>query len=170
MQARTLVLVILLVQGVYDLSLGGWLWLARQSLASARAPDSLHRLHALYCHCTQCADVENCCCIPRKQLANVPAVKRCDTASDAKLPDTWTARVVTTVRHECSCASSAETGGAFFPAASPVAPSDRASSLCACLSRAVSPLLSIPTPSEHDTRGGREKCVIERSRSSNFWW
>jgi hypothetical protein len=47
MQARTLVLVILLVQGVYDLSLGGWLWLARQSLASARAPDSLHRLHAL---------------------------------------------------------------------------------------------------------------------------
>jgi hypothetical protein len=96
MQARTLALVILLVQGIYDLSLGGWLWLARQSLASARAPDSLHRLHALYCHCTQCADVENCCCIPRKQLANVPAVKRCDTASDAKLPDTWTARVVTT--------------------------------------------------------------------------
>jgi len=97
MQARTLALVILLVQGIYDLSLGGWLWLARQSLASARAPDSLHRLHALYCHCTQCADVENCCCIPRKQLANAPVVKQCDAASDAKLPNTWTARVVTTV-------------------------------------------------------------------------
>jgi hypothetical protein len=128
MQARTLVLVILLVQGVYDLSLGGWLWLARQSLASARAPDSLHRLHALYCHCTQCADVENCCCIPRKQLANVPAVKRCDTASDAKLPEHVDGAGGDYCRHENAHASAAATGGAFFPAASHVAPSDRASS------------------------------------------
>ncbi len=96
MQARTLVVVILLVQGIYDLSLGGWLWLARQSLASAHATDSPHRLHALYCHCQHCVDVENCCCVPRKQLANASVVKQCDAGSDAKLPNTWTARVMTT--------------------------------------------------------------------------
>jgi len=96
MQARTLALVILLVQGIYDLSLGGWLWLARQSLTSARAPDSLYRLHVLYCHCQHCVDVQNCCCVPGKQLANTSVVKQCDAASDAKLPNTWTARVVTT--------------------------------------------------------------------------
>jgi hypothetical protein len=95
MQARTLVVVILLVQGIYDLSLGGWLWLARQSLTSAHAPDSLHRLHALYCHCQHCVDVQNCCCVPIKHLANAPVVKQCDAASDAKLPNTWTARVMT---------------------------------------------------------------------------
>jgi hypothetical protein len=96
MQARTLALVILLVQGIYDLSLGGWLWLARQSLAGAHANDTL-LLHALYCRCQHCVDVENCGCVPIKHLANAPVVKQCDAASDAKLPNTWTARVVTTV-------------------------------------------------------------------------
>lgn len=90
---RVAIVLVLVVQGVYDLALGGWLRLLQVSVASALEAE---RLHALYCHCKHCPDVAKCCCVPAQQVAKHPVVKQCDPAEEGKLPNTWNCRVVET--------------------------------------------------------------------------
>lgn len=90
---RVAIVLVLVVQGVYDLALVGWLGLLQVSLASTSQAE---RLHALYCHCTHCPDVAKCCCVPTQHVSEDAHVRQCDPVEEGKLPNTWHCRVVET--------------------------------------------------------------------------
>lgn len=92
---RYFIVLLLMGQGIYDLALGGWLWLIRSEVLAAQSATARVRLHAIYCHCKVCPDVAKCCCLPSHQIDDHDVVRRCDAADEGKIPNTWNCRVVT---------------------------------------------------------------------------
>ncbi|MCS6830129.1 MAG: hypothetical protein NZ749_05730 [bacterium] len=95
---RYLTLVLLIGQGVYDLALGGWLWLPQAVALSAASSAKQERLHALYCHCKHCQDIAKCCCVPSPQMVEHTIVRQCDAADEGKVPNTWSCRILVVSR------------------------------------------------------------------------
>ncbi|MCS7310441.1 MAG: hypothetical protein NZ741_09490 [Armatimonadetes bacterium] len=99
---RATIILFLIVQGIYDLALGGWVGLLQT--APAKILDR-EQLHALYCRCTHCPDVAKCCCVPTQQVASQELVRQCDPADEGNLPNTWNCRVVGAAPPEISLLS-----------------------------------------------------------------
>ncbi len=93
MVLRSTVIILLLVQGVYDLTLGGWMAILQWQLLEKTTADTQARLHSIYCHCKHCPDINNCCCIPDNQLSGGERISQCEPAREAKLLSTWSSRV-----------------------------------------------------------------------------
>ncbi len=94
MAVRTTIFVLLAVQGIYDLTLGGWLGILRWHAIERSINDAQLRLHAIYCHCQNCPDIRNCCCVPGKQVSSKERISQCDPADAAKVLNTWSGRAV----------------------------------------------------------------------------
>ncbi|MGQ9880745.1 MAG: hypothetical protein ACUVSV_07775 [Armatimonadota bacterium] len=81
---------VLITQGIYDLSLTGAL---RMAFGQSLSDGSTERLHALYCHCTHCPDLRTCCCLPNPQAKVTTVVSQCDPSPGEKAVSTWSFRL-----------------------------------------------------------------------------
>lgn len=76
------------------LAVGGWLNAMSWQQMMRTAGSEQVRLHAIYCQCEHCPDVQSCCCMPSSGAYKGEQMSQCNPTGKAAALNTWNARIV----------------------------------------------------------------------------